>query len=407
MRRIYYGWRIVAVAFFAQALTLGLTLIPFGLFVTPLVDEFGLSVARVQIGMGLFTLVMMGAGVGVGALLDRFSIRVIMAGGAFLLALSFLLMSLATQPWELAALFGIGSATGVAMTGPLSASTVIARWFDARRGLAMGVSAMGPPAGGLVLMPTAGWLLGQLDWREVLQVFACVAFLLGPLCFFVVRNRPEDVGQVVDGRTPDTPDSVPEPRAEEWTAPTILRSRNFWGLALAMGIVFGLGTGWNANAARFGEEMGYSAQEISGLIGIAMGLGIPGTLLFGRLADRFEQRTLLAVCMGGHAAAFFILWTEPVSAVFVGALLLLGLSGSGLLPVYATFIGRLFGPASFGRVMGLGGILGLPFGALSPVLIGALRDQTGNYQGALFLLAVATMGGASCLAWIKLPRPIR
>lgn len=75
MGRTFYGWRIVGIVFLAQAITLGLTIIPFSLFITPLVDEFGLAVARVQIGMGLFTLVMMGAGAGVGALLDRFSIR--------------------------------------------------------------------------------------------------------------------------------------------------------------------------------------------------------------------------------------------------------------------------------------------------------------------------------------------
>ena len=82
--------RIVAVASVAQAITIGLTLIPFSLFITPLVDEFDLPVAQILIGMGLFTLVMMGAGVGV--LLDRFSICVIMTDGAFLMALSLVLM---------------------------------------------------------------------------------------------------------------------------------------------------------------------------------------------------------------------------------------------------------------------------------------------------------------------------
>ncbi|HIL79913.1 MAG TPA: hypothetical protein EYG54_01465, partial [Myxococcales bacterium] len=118
MAKVYYGWRIVAVAFVAQAITIGLTLIPFSLFITPLVDEFGLAVAQIQIGMGLFTLVMMGAGAGVGVLLDRFSIRVIMTAGACLIALSFLLMSVALQPWQLGALFGVGVGTGVAMAGP-------------------------------------------------------------------------------------------------------------------------------------------------------------------------------------------------------------------------------------------------------------------------------------------------
>jgi MFS family permease len=406
MAKVYYGWRIVAVAFVAQAITIGLTLIPFSLFITPLVDEFGLPVAQIQIGMGLFTLVMMGAGAGVGVLLDRLSIRVIMTAGACLIALSFLLMSVALQPWQLGALFGVGVGTGVAMAGPLAATTVIARWFDERRGLAMGLASMGPPFGGLVLTPAAGWLLGELGWRVVLQVFACCALALGPLCFLVIRNSPADVGQATDGRPIGAVPKNPGVSPKEWSAPEIIRSRNFWALALGVGIVFGLGGGWNANVARFGEELGYSGQAMSTLIGIAAGLGIPSTLLLGRLADGFAPRLLLWCCMAGNVLAFLILWTLPSFSLLVTALFIFGFAGGGFLPVYATFIGRLFGPASFGRVMGLGGIVMLPFGGFSPVLIGAMRDSSGSYKGALLLLAIATVLGASFLAWVKAPRSI-
>jgi len=404
MGRGFYGWRIVVVAFLAQAITIGLTLIPFSLFVTPLVDEFGLPVARIQMGMGLFTFVMMVAGAGVGALLDRFSIRWIMAGGSLLISLSFLLMSVAVHPWELMVLFGVGAASGVSMAGPLAAGTVIARWFEAKRGFAMGISAMGPPVGGLLLTPVAGWLLADVGWRGVFQIFACVAFVLAPICLLIIRNSPGDVGQTVDGRGPEEPGPDTLPDSDEWTALKIVRSPNFWGLALTLGVVFGLGSGWNANVARFGEDLGFSGQEVSVFMGIGAGLGIPSTLLFGRLADRFAHRTLLWCCIALHIVAILILWTLPGTPLFAAALFLFGFSGAGLLPLYGAFIGRLFGPASFGRVMGLGGIIALPFGSLAPILIGEMRDGSGSYQGALLLVAIMMVGGAACLAWIKVPK---
>jgi predicted MFS family arabinose efflux permease len=145
---------------------------------------------------------------------------------------------------------------------------------------------------------------------------------------------------------------------------------------------------------------------MSSLIGVAAGLGIPSTLLLGKMADGFAPHLLLWCCMAGNVLAFLILWTLPSFSLLVTALFIFGFAGGGFLPVYATFIGRLFGPASFGRVMGLGGIVMLPFGALSPVLIGAMRDGSGSYEGALLLPVSATAVGASFLAWITVPRSI-
>lgn len=398
----------MAVAFVAQAITIGLTIIPFGLFASPLDDEFGMSIATVQLGLGLFLLVMTGASAGIGPLLDRRSIRALMAAGSALMALSFLAMSAAQHPWQLLWLFGGGAALGVAMAGPLAATTVIAKWFDERRGMAVGIAAMGPPAGGLLFTPLAGWLLTEVGWRGTLQVFALLSALIAPLALLVVRSTPAEVGQQVDGRAADSPGEAPRVQSAGISSAEILRSRNFWGLALAMGIVFGLGGGWNANAPRFGEDLGYSGQTMSMLIGFAAGLGIPATLLFGWCADRFDNRALLWLCIGGQAAALLVLWSQPGQVLFVGAILLFGFSGGGLLPVYASFIGRLFGPASFGGVMGLAGLVMLPFGAGAPVVAGLMRDASGSYRGALLAFAISFLTAASLLTWIRTrPSPTR
>ena len=391
----------MAVAFVAQAVTIGLTIIPFGLFATPMVEEFGLSIASVQVGLGLFIVVLTGTSAGIGPLLDRYSIRLFMALGSILMALCFWGMSLAHHPWQLALLFSGGTALGVSLAGPLAATTVIAKWFDEKRGLAVGIAAMGPPTGGLLLTPLAGWLLAEFGWRETLQVFAVISLLLTPLAWLVVKSTPEEVGQTVDGLTPMDPIAKAHASPAPLNLRKIIRSRNFWSLALAMGIVFGIGGGWNANAPRFGEDLGYSGQYMSSLIGIAAGLGIPSTLLFGLLADRFDNRRLLWWAIGGQALAFLLLWTQSPGIIFTGAILLFGFFGGGLLPVYASFIGRLFGPAAFGSVMGLAGVVGLPFGASAPILAGAIRDQSGSYEDALLCFAVAFLMSTVVLRWIR------
>ncbi|MCS5636633.1 MAG: MFS transporter [Myxococcota bacterium] len=401
MPRVFHGWWIVAVAFAAQAVTIGLTIIPFGLFTSPLVDEFGLSIAEVQFGISAFLLVMAGASAAVGPLLDRYSIRSLMALGSVLLSLSFLGMSLASEPWQLWILFGLGAALGVALAGPLAATTVIAKWFNEKRGLAVGVAAMGPHVGGFLFTPLAGGWIADFGWRETLQIFAGISILIAPLAWLAVRNSPAEVGQFVDGLA-----SAPEkPEVENdetgWTVGEILGNRNFWALALVIGIAFGVGGGWAANAPRFGEDLGYSVQHMSVLIGIGAGLGIPGTLCFGYLADRFDNGWLIRIVISLQIISFVTLASLPGEALFTAAILLFGLAGGGLLPTYASFIGRLFGPASFGSVMGLAGLVGLPFVGLAPIVAGSIRDSSGSYVGALIAFTITLGLGVAGLALIR------
>jgi sugar phosphate permease len=262
---------------------------------------------------------------------------------------------------------------------------------------------MGPPAGGLVLMPITGLLIESFGWRGTLQVFSVLAATVIPVVLVVVRNTPSELDQQIDGEPVADDDREPSDD-REWTPAEILKNRNFWALAFAIGMVFGLGGGWQANLPRFGEDLGHTVQRMSVLMGIGAGLGVPGTLLFGWLADRYDNRRLLWMCIGGQLLAFVALATEPAGALFVTALLLPGFTGGGLLPVNASLLGRLFGAKSFGTAMGLGGLVMLPFGAGAPVIAGLIRDGTGSYVGALQIFAAAFTLSCILLLLIRMPR---
>ena len=259
---------------------------------------------------------------------------------------------------------------------------------------------MGIPVGGLVLVPLAGQILAAFGWRETLQAFAAISLLLAPLAFIIVRNRPEDLGQPVDGEEPDSDDRA-APVGVALTTAEIFSRRNFWLLATGVGLVFGFSGGWNANAPRFGEDLGYTAEHMAALIGMAAGLGAPATVLFGALADRYDNRALLIVGIAAQASCLAVLWASPEEVAFTAAVLLCGLAGGGLMPVYAAFIGRLFGAASFGSVMGLGGLVMLPFGSAAPIVAGAMRDASGSYQDALLAFLVAFVVACVLLALVR------
>src|SRR5205823_46454 len=70
---------------------------------------------------------------------DRFSVRVVGSVGTVVLVISLVLTAMVRNFWEFAAVYGVLVPLGLAGTGPVIASGVVARWFSKRRGTALSV----------------------------------------------------------------------------------------------------------------------------------------------------------------------------------------------------------------------------------------------------------------------------
>ncbi len=401
----FQGWKIVAVAFAAQGLAIGLTIIPYGLFINEIVAEFDTSVMTANLGITLLVIVMTAVGPVLGPILDRYSIRLVMVTGALIMSASFVVMSFASSLLVLAIALSTGVALGIAMLGPLASTTVVAKWFESKRGRAVGLAAMGPPAGGFLITPLAGNMIASFGWRTTLLCFAAIVLLIVPFIWTIVRNKPDDLGQRPDGEQVHPDMDIEDVEDEGWSTKMILTTSNFWVLALCFGIVFGIGGGWNANFPIFMGDLGYTVEQASYFMALGAFMGIPGTLLFGYLADNMDNRLVCWSIILIQGSCFAVLWLSPV---FVGLLLVMavfGMSGGGLLPVYAALIGRVFGPMNFGQVMGLAGLVMLPFGALAPPVAGYLRDIGGDY-GLSLLIFTGCFGVSAVILWaLKVKHP--
>jgi MFS family permease len=398
----FRGWWIVAVGFVTQALTVGVTFGSFPVFLVPIAEAFDASLMEVSVGMSVMMFTATSAGVVVGPLLDRYSIRTIMTSGALLQVLCLVLMSQASALWQLGALFGLGIALGVALLGPLASATLVAKWFRRLLGRAQGVTNMGGPAGAGLFSILGGYLVGEVGWRQTLFVYAGMALAVLPLVWLVVRSRPEDIGQWPDGDAEAGPvhaeGDVP-PRA----ATDLLAARAFWLLVLPVGLLMGISSGWGSQVVALGVDLGFENASAANIFGASALLGIFGTLAFGGLADRVAGRRLLWVVMGFHVAGFCLLVALPASASFVSVVPALGFLGGGMMPVYAALIGRLFGPASFGQVMGLGGLMMAPFAVVAPTLGAGLRDETGSYDATLLCFAGGMLLASALLLGLRVP----
>src|SRR5437868_2115259 len=133
---------------------IGSTSYGFGLLVKPLSAEFGLPRADVNRGLMILVLGMALFSPLVGRVLDRLPARTVLTTGAIAFASGWLaIASSRSMPMMAAAAFLL-LASGTAALGPVTASTLTARWFVARRGLALGIVSVSASAGGLVIVPT-------------------------------------------------------------------------------------------------------------------------------------------------------------------------------------------------------------------------------------------------------------
>src|SRR5262245_4150045 len=236
--RGFLGWRMVFAGFVSQLVYTSMSFGPFGVFVTPLEREFGISRAGVSAAAGIALVVMTGIGPFLGRWIDRGSLRRIMLVGVALAAAGVGLLSVGTAPWQLGVVYCTLVALGTAVFGPLPSTALVANWFVRRRGIALGITVAGATLGGALAPVLAAALIEALGWRHALLALGLgMAAIAAPVFAFVV-GRPSDVGQGPDG------DPAPPPPARSAGAPRpyatleLLRDRNFLRLGLALALIF-------------------------------------------------------------------------------------------------------------------------------------------------------------------------
>ena len=131
-----------------EAVSVGSTFYAYGVFVKPLVSEFGASRLAVTLGLTLMTVIQGAIAPFLGRALDRLSPKAILITGVVLQAAGLALLSQTSSFWQVGALFVTAIGIGSYLFSPLATSALVARWFVRRRGQALGITSLGAAAGG-------------------------------------------------------------------------------------------------------------------------------------------------------------------------------------------------------------------------------------------------------------------
>ena len=393
---MYYGWLIVAGALIAQFFVTGFFTYGFPLMVMPVEAEFDVSRTEVMYGITWSTGLGLLVSPLVGILADKWSIRGLMVIGAAAFGFGLVLLSKSQNILQFSLLFAVFICLANNLLGPLTGSTVVARWFSVSRGRALGIAAVGTSLGGMVIPYLVDRGITQLGWREMVFYFGItVLLLLLPFLYLIMRNFPADKGLAGEPNVP-TPHAVISNAELTVDGPDlgvkkILTTPAFWFISLPLGLLFMSLTGVLTNIGAYMQGAGVG-DKTKTLIFTLAGVGLIGKLLFGYAADRINLKYGLWVAISLAATGVAILANEPAYPTMLIAALFLGLATGGMLPVWGAMIAVVFGMQSYGRAMGAM----MPVIVLSvmpgPILGAKLFDIYGDYSNSFyFFVAVLAL----------------
>jgi len=408
--KVFYGYWVMAVTFICLFITAGFGMFGFSLFVKPLQAGLGWGRGEIMVGFTIFFMMVGLSSPFVGWVIDRYPAGRVIAIGALVAGLGFVLLSQTSYLWYFYlcyAVIGIGYTT----MGHVSVTAVISNWFKKKRGTAIGIVSTGIGAGGLVMAPVIGsFLIPSFGWGSAyLTMGVLIWVLIIPLALLVIRRAPADRGLYPDGES--------APAVTEVTGGSYLTARGltlrmavataaFWLIAISYMVGSFSQVGALQSLAPYLQDTGFPAAFAAGALG-SVGLGsLVGKFFFGWLCDRIQPKHACAISLGIQAGSIALLRsidsTSPLPLVWT-SVLLLGFAAGSWLPTMSMLISTNFGLFAYGSIYGVINFvrsLGISTG---PLLAGSMFDATGDYNWS-FIIFIA-LCAISILLILAVRRP--
>lgn len=431
MERKFIGWRVVVATGLLYALLGNFGLAAAQLAIPAMAVDPTVAMNRSMIGLGFTVFILMQGLPGplIGKFIAKYGARKAFIASALLIIATGVLMGLFAGASTVAyvVLFGVLLSFSCTLGGQIATQTTVGSWFVQKRGLAMAVT-MG--LGGLVafafpLVTTAA--MGEAgNWRNGFYLISAMAVVALVIAFALMKDKPEDVGQVPDGALPvdaaaDTGAQQAEAAraasraskvyktARPKTSKQAMRSLPFWLIWLGSFSVFvALNLAVSSGVLYF-SGLGLDVGVIAGAVAVQGVAAVAVNLVIAPLADRIEPARILGVCaLLTAVGAFLAFMCAPGGAVVLYAYyILLGIGFGGNTSVMPTAFANYFGIEDFPKIMGMVLLLLSVFSALVPLIAGVVFDAIGRTRPCSWRSPSSPSSAASRRCWSRSPRSAR
>ena len=399
MPRFSLSWVILAAGFFILFFGGG-SRFALGLMLKPMTEDLGWSRATLSFAVTFFMFTSALALPVAGRLVDRFSLRWVLALGATAVAVGVGLMGVVSHPWQVFLVYGVLFAMGHAATGNPVVGVMITRWFERRRGIANSVAVSGNATGQLVIIGSLAAFLTSTGWRNAYGLLGAANLLIAvPLLAAALArwpaNRTED--GVIEGRQPGVERSQRAPVVESRETDPVARSGQFWLLVVLYAVCGFQDFFMATHIVAFAQDSGIGTALAGNILALMGLLGLVGVLGAGLMSDALGAQRPLLLCFVMRIGIFALIITVQTTPAILVFALLYGFTFLMTAPLTVIFARELFGPARLGTVSGVISMVHQIFGGLGALAGALIFDYRGSYDSA-FVLMLALSIGATALS---------
>jgi MFS family permease len=399
----HYALAVTAIIFAALLAAAGLRSTP-GVLMVPWETAFGWPRSTISFAAATGIFLFGFTGPFAAAAMQRFGIRATVMTALTMMGASSFASLFMTQSWQLVLTWGVISGMGSGCITNVLSAVVVNRWFVKHRGLIMGLFAASTSTGTLIFIPALSALSEWGGWKPVVTAVAAAMVLLVPLVFFLLPERPADIGEVPFGADPD---HLPEERSHGNPIRTAfaalgegVRVRDFW---LLSGTFFVCGFTTNGlvgtHMIALCSDHGLAATAAGGLLAIMGLFDLIGTTASGWLTDRVDPKKLLFAYYALRGLS--LIYLPFANFTFMGLSLFAvfyGLDWIATVPPTIAIANRVFGtkkaPILFGWISASHQV----GAATAAFLAGLIRTETGTYFAAFATAGtVAVIAALFCL----------
>ena len=354
--------------------------------------QFGLSHGGFGTWFAVATIASAVTLVWLGRVIDRVDLRWYTLAACSGLILSMLVIAAAPTIAILAVGLYLARLTGQGLMVHIF-STSMGRYFDADRGKAVSVAAMGQSWGEAVLPAVVVALIIPLGWRGTWYAAAAVvAVALAVLVPWLMRGYSERHRAYLE-RT-DRRAARAQGSGVQWTRGEVLRDPRFYVVVAAILSFSFIGTGLFFHQVHIANVKGWPLGLLASAFVLFAVLKVVTSLVVGTLIDRFGSVPMLPVMLMPMAATLIALAASDAAIVPFVYLGLLGIGVGVLMPVMGSLWPELYGVVHLGAIRAMMAALIALTSATSPAVFGWFLDAGVSIETiALFCLAYVVASG--------------